>query len=179
GGTPALAACANANRRAINPLTGEILTNTNLVSSFVPGVGDKLNGIVLGTDPNYPKGFKDPAPIHWEPRFGFAWSLSEKDKTVLRAHGGVYHSSRTGGSLGSTSGNPPFQRGVAIDFGNMDNLINLIGTSLERTTALGALERHAKTPTIYNFSLGIQQDIGFKTILEVSYVGSLSRHLGE
>jgi hypothetical protein len=35
------------------------------------------------------------------------------------------------------------------------------------------------TPTIYNFSMGIQQEIGFKTILEVSYVGSLARHLGE
>src|SRR5262249_10502634 len=27
--------------------------------------------------------------------------------------------------------------------------------------------------------LGIQQDIGFKTIVEISYVGSLARHLGE
>jgi len=31
----------------------------------------------------------------------------------------------------------------------------------------------------YNFSAGVQRDIGFKTVMEVSYVGSLSRHLGE
>ena len=44
---------------------------------------------------------------------------------------------------------------------------------------LNAVEIHTKTPTIYNFSMGIQQDIGYGTILEVSYVGSLARHLGE
>ena len=29
-----------------------------------------------------------------------------------------------------------------------------------------------KTPTVYNYSLGIQQDIGYGTIVEISYVGS-------
>ena len=29
----------------------------------------------------------------------------------------------------------------------------------------------------YNFSLGVQRDIGFNTVLDVAYVGSLARHL--
>jgi Carboxypeptidase regulatory-like domain/TonB-dependent Receptor Plug Domain len=181
-GTPPIGtACANANRRAINPLTGEIFSNIALVGSFVPGTGDLLNGLVLGTDPAIPRGFKDPAPIQWEPRIGLAWSLSESGKTVLRTHVGVYHSSRVGGGTtgGNLVGNPPFQRGVTIDFGTIDNLPNLIGTALQRPSGLNAVEVYSKTPTIYNFSLGIQQDIGFKSILEISYVGSLARHLGE
>ncbi|HKC87085.1 MAG TPA: hypothetical protein VKG02_13960, partial [Blastocatellia bacterium] len=32
-------------------------------------------------------------------------------------------------------------------------------------------------PTIYSMSLGVQHDIGFKTVVDVSYVGTLSRHL--
>jgi hypothetical protein len=32
-------------------------------------------------------------------------------------------------------------------------------------------------PTTYNYSFGIQQDLGFKTMLDVAYVGSVSRHL--
>jgi hypothetical protein len=32
-------------------------------------------------------------------------------------------------------------------------------------------------PTVYSASLGIQRDIGFKTIVDVSYVGTFSRHL--
>jgi hypothetical protein len=175
------ATCSNANRRAINPLTGETSTNLALVGSFVPGTGDRLNGIMMGADPTAPRGLKDPAPIQWEPRVGFAWNLFESGKTVLRAHGGVYHSSRVGGGTtgGNLVNNPPFQQNVTIDFGTIDNLPNLIGTALERPTGVNAVEIHSKTPTVYNFSLGIQQDIGFKTILEVSYVGSLARHLGE
>ncbi len=181
GGTPATSACATANRRALNPVTGELSTNIALVGAFVPGTGDKLNGVAVGTDPNVPHGFKDPAPIQWEPRFGFAFDIFGTGKTVLRAHGGVYHSSRTGGGTtgGNLVSNPPFQRSVTIDFGTIDNLPNLVGTALERPTSLNAVEVHTKTPTIYNFSIGVQQDIGHGTILEVSYVGSLARHLGE
>jgi hypothetical protein len=181
GGTPATSACANANRRALNPVTGALSTNTALVGTFVPGTGDKLNGIAAGTDPNVPHGFKDPAPIQWEPRFGFAWDVFGSGRTVLRAHGGVYHSSRSGGGTtgGNLVGNPPFQRSVTIDFGTIDNLTNLVSTALERPSALNAVEVHTKTPTVYNFSMGIQQDMGYGTILEVSYVGSLARHLGE
>lgn len=181
GGTPATTSCATANRRAQNPVTGQLLTNTNLVGTFVPGVGDKLNGVAVGTDAGVPRGFKRPAPIQFEPRFGFAWDLFGRGKTVLRAHGGVYHSSRTGGGTtgGNLVSNPPYQRNVTIDYGTIDNLASLVGTALERPTGLNAVEVITKTPTIYNFSLGIQQDIGFKTLLEVSYVGSVARHLGE
>jgi Carboxypeptidase regulatory-like domain/TonB-dependent Receptor Plug Domain len=181
-GMPAFGtSCPNDNRRAINPLTGEVFKNLALVGTFVPGTGDMLNGIVMATDPAIPRGLKDPAPIQWEPRIGFAWSLFESGKTVLRTNVGVYHSSRVGGGTtgGNLVGNPPFQRNVTIDFGNIDNLANLLGTALQRTSGLNAVEVHAKTPTIYNFTLGIQQDIGLKSILEISYVGSLARHLGE
>src|SRR5262249_9951048 len=53
GGTPATTACSNANRRAVdprnlpNPTAAQLLTNTNLVGTFVPGTGDPLNGLVL------------------------------------------------------------------------------------------------------------------------------------
>lgn len=182
GGTPAAGTvCANANRRAQNPVTGELLTNVNLVGTFVPGVGDLLNGLAQGTDPAVPRGFKEPAPIQWEPRIGVAWDLTGKGRTVLRTMVGVYHSSRVGGGTtgGNLVSNPPYQRNVTIDYGSIDNLVNLIQTSLDRPTALNAVEVRTKTPTIYNYSLGVQQDIGFKTIVEISYVGSLARHLGE
>jgi Carboxypeptidase regulatory-like domain len=178
----ATTSCPNSNRRAIDPRNPSALSNnTNLVGSFVSGTGDKLNGIAVGINPNVPHGFKDPAPIQWEPRFGFALDIFGSGKTVLRAHGGVYHSTRTGGGTtgGNLVSNPPFQRNVTIDFGTIDKLADLVSTATERPAGINAVEIHTKTPTIYNFSMGIQQDIGYGTILEVSYVGSLARHLGE
>jgi hypothetical protein len=40
-----------------------------------------------------------------------------------------------------------------------------------------AHDRDPVTPSVYNYSFGIQQGIGFNTILDVSYVGNVARHL--
>jgi hypothetical protein len=181
GGTPATSSCSSSNRRAMDPRTGELFKNTNLVGTFVPGTGDPNNGLVLADDPTVPRGFKDLQPIDWEPRVGFAWDMFASGKTVLRAMAGVYHSPRTGGGTtgGNLVNNQPFQRTLTINFGNIDNLVNLVDTALFSPSSINAVETHSHTPTTYNFALGIQQDLGLKTVMEVSYVGSLARHLGE
>ena len=177
------AACPTANRRAFDPRTPTVfLTNVNLVGTFVPNTGDLANGMVLATDPSATPGFRQTKKLDWEPRLGFAWDVFGKNKTILRAMGGVYHSPRVGGGTGGASalgGNPPLQRSYSISFGNVDNLLNLIGGALNSPSTVAALEVKSKTPANYNYSLGIQQDIGFKTVVEVTYVGSQSRHLGE
>ncbi|HYJ87981.1 MAG TPA: hypothetical protein VEW46_18085 [Pyrinomonadaceae bacterium] len=189
-GIPALGtACSAANSRAVDPRnranpTPAQLLPANLVRSFVPGTGDLLNGIVLNGDPTTPKGFRHTAPVDWEPRLGIAWDIKGKGQTVLRAMGGVYHAPRIGGGTGgagasSLGANPPQQRTFTVNFGNIDQIPSLLPGALNFPTALRALEIDSKTPTVYNFQLGVQQDIGFKTILEASYVGSLARHLGE
>ncbi len=182
------ASCATANRRAVdprnlpNPTAAQLLTNTNLVGTLVPGTGDLANGMVLATDPAAPRGFRKTKSIDWEPRVGLAWDVFGKGKTVLRAMGGVYHAPRVGGGTGGASslgGNPPLQRSFSINFGNIDNLLNLIGGALNAPSGVAAVEVNSKTPTTYNFTLGVQHDIGFKTVVEVAYVGSFTRHLGE
>src|SRR5262249_14105981 len=168
--------------RITNPTNSQLLSGT-FAGTFIPGTGDPLNGIIQGTDPRVPKGFRKEQPINWEPRIGFAWDLTGAGKTVLRGMGGVYHAYRPGGGTtgGNLVSNPPFQRGLTIPgtaSNTVNDLVNLppnpVGPS-----SINAVETHSQTPTIYNFSLGIQQDIGFKTVMEISYVGSQMRHLGE
>jgi len=182
GGNPATAACSTANRRAMDPRNGQLLTNTNLVGTFVPGTGDLANGMVLASDPSAPSGFRKTRAVDFEPRVGMAWDIFGRGKTVLRMMGGLYHAPRVGGGTGGASslgGNPPLQRTFTVNFGNIDNLVNLASTALNSPSGVSAVEVHSHTPTTYNFTVGIQQNVGFKTVLEVSYVGSLTRHLGQ
>jgi hypothetical protein len=101
--------------------------------------------------------------------------------TVLRVQAGVYHAPRVGGGTtgGNLVNNPPANRSFSIDFGNINQLQNLTGTAITRPSSVNAVEVDSHTPTIYNFTFGVQREIGFKTVLEVSYVGSFARHLGQ
>ena len=62
---------------AFDPVTGVTLPNV-FVGTFVPGTGDRYNGMVSNADPNYPKGFRDNQGIEPEPRLGLAWDLTER-----------------------------------------------------------------------------------------------------
>jgi len=186
-GIPAFGtACAANSQFAVDPRianpTGANLLNRNLVRAIIPGSGDPLNGLALPSDPTSPRGYRETKPVDFEPRVGFAWDLFGDGKTVLRAMGGVYHMPRVGGGTGGASslgGNPPQQRTFQIFNGNIDTLTGLVDTAALYPVSLSALEVHSKTPTTYNLSFGVQRDIGFKTVLEVSYVGAFARHLGE
>ena len=196
-GVPALGtACATNNQRAIdprvlaalppntNPTNAQLLART-LVRAYVPGTGSVTNGLAVNGEPGTPSGFRETPPVDWEPRVGFAWDIFGKGETVLRAMGGVYHSPRVGGGTtgGNLVGNPPFQRTLTFRNGNINDLGQFFALVDQNQTlfptALNAVEQDSRTPTVYNFSLGVQQDIGFGTVLEVSYVGSLARHLGQ
>ena len=122
-----------------------------------------------------PRAYRHTAPIDFEPRVGFAWDIFGKGKTFLRGMGGIYHTPRVGGGTGGASSlgnNPPQQRTFQILNGNIDNLTNLVGTAALYPGGLSVRSRcNSNTPTTYNFSFGVQQDIGFKTVVEVSYVG--------
>ncbi len=187
GGTPAVGtACAAANQFAIDPREASnaspTLFNKNLVRAVIPGSGDTLDGLALPTDSTTPLGYRHTAPVDFEPRVGFAFDIFGTGKTVLRAMGGVYHAPRIGGGTGGASSlgnNPPQQRTFQILNGNIDQLASLTNTAALFPVTISALEVNSQTPTSYNTSFGVQQDIGFKTVLEVSYVGSLTRHLGQ
>ncbi|MCI0718090.1 MAG: carboxypeptidase-like regulatory domain-containing protein [Acidobacteria bacterium] len=167
---------AQGRRVAQHPVTGQFFP-TAYIGAFVPDVGTLYQGTALSTDPSYPGSFQTGEPVQASPRFGFAYDLFGDGKTAIRGGFGVNKLTNPtyGGASGRTIFNAPSQLNPQIFYGNMDTLLSSASVQFPGNT--GAFERDFKTPSAYNFSLGIQREIGFNTVLDVSYVGNLARHL--
>jgi hypothetical protein len=112
-----------------------------------------------------------------EPRLGVAWDVTGKGKTALHAGVGLFHNSTvTARSMDASAANPPAVNSPQIVYATMDTLLSTGAFSL-RPSSVNALERDAKTPSTYQWSLGLQQDIGWGTVVDVTYVGWVGRHM--
>lgn len=168
--------------------------------SIVPGTGDPYNGLVLPGDgwpdaakgriPQYddpafkamfrgvPRGFNPLRKTNFQPRFSLAWDVFGNGKLAVRTGAGVFHGvtgiAYSGWYLGAR---PPLTGTTAISNGFADNPASGIPNTTRFPIDAGSLPTDYKTPTMYNYSFGIQALLPYKTQLDVSYVGNSGRHL--
>jgi hypothetical protein len=171
-------AVVNGQNVGLDPATGQTVPNV-FVGTFVPGTGDRYNGMVSNSDPNYPKGFRDSQGVEPEPRLGVAWDITNDSKTALHASVGLYHNPHVNANgLDAMARNPPAQNTPSIFFGTMDTLlaVGAQGAFSNRPSDVFGVQRDAKTPKSYNYSIGIQREIGWGTVLDVTYAGFQMRN---
>ncbi|HYT67040.1 MAG TPA: carboxypeptidase-like regulatory domain-containing protein [Vicinamibacterales bacterium] len=162
-------------RLALNPVTGQTAPAV-LIGALVPGTGDPNNGLVLGSDSSYPKGFRNQAPVLVEPRVGFSFDPTGRAKTAFHGSFGIFHNTRVSGNVNwQASRNPPLQLNSQIFYGTMNTLLQSTGSVFPSTVQ--GFDQEIQTPTLYSYSSGFQHDIGWNTVVDVAYVGSQTRHL--
>jgi hypothetical protein len=158
-------------RVAVNPLTGEKL-NLAFIGAFVPGTGDVANGYVTTRDGDYPAGFYEKSGEMFQPRFGFAFDVFGDGKTAVRGGFGLMNQLVT---YEPRNAGPPISFEPTVYNQSLDTFLNSEGV-LSPGNAISH-DRNFKAPGIYNMSLGIQHNVGFGTVLDVRYVGTLVRNL--
>jgi hypothetical protein len=164
-------------RRARNPVTGET-SPAFLIGSIVPGVGSISNGIVRAGRNGVPRGLIDSQGPQWGPRLGLAYAMN--DKTVLRLGGGAFYERVSTASIGYTTNyltSPPEVQLSQIFYGNLATIGSASGVAFP--LQITQLSKDGHLPTTYNFSAGIQRQLPLDILLDVSYVGTQSRHLTE
>jgi hypothetical protein len=166
----------NGKRVGVHPVTGEYYAASQ-IGGIAPGTGDPFNGMVVpGAGVDYPRSLVDTRGIQWGPRFGFAYDVFGDGKTAIRGGLGMFYNRLFMGAFSNALvGQPPLLQNPLITYGELSNLLGSSG--LDYPAAVFGADRQGKLPTVTNYSLTIQRDIGFSTVLDFGYVGSIGRHL--
>jgi hypothetical protein len=159
--------------------------------------GNRLNGLVragngvpadqLGRVPNgnspgvlavpagAPRGFYDVENL-FAPRFGFSYSPFKDDRTAIRGGIGLFYDKPEGNIIFSQLNIPPFIQSSTFQNGNISNPS---GGAAGAASLLGvsAIDPHLKIARTTSYSLGVQREMPWGVLMEVSYVGNEQRHI--
>ncbi|MEO7272710.1 MAG: carboxypeptidase regulatory-like domain-containing protein [Vicinamibacterales bacterium] len=183
GGSPLLyqPALIGGQQRAVNPVTGEVRPYI-YVGGFVPGTGNLYNGMVTQDEwGNYGTGFRQSQGVEPEGRAGLAWDITGSGKTSLHASLGRYHNPFVNANgLDNLARNPPAQSNPILRYSTIDQMLTPEGAAAFDTRPSGGvlgLQHDAPTPKSLNFSIGVQREVGWGTVLDVTYAGSRTRNI--
>jgi hypothetical protein len=158
----------------------------NRLSNFLPD-----QGLVQVGEPGLNRLY-EPDYNNFAPRFGFAYDLAGRGRTILRGGYGIYYDTPSqdyfllqgfqNGGPGSPALNPlpglgvfnlTFPAGASIPFGSDVPVFGTATGGLPTSNiALFGVDRNLRTPYIQNYNLNLQQELRTGTVVQAAYVGS-------
>jgi hypothetical protein len=159
-----------------------------VTGAVVAGSGDPYNGVVLpgdtwpdearqqldvAQDPAFdrlfrglPRGFSDTHANVFEPRLGVSWQAD--NQTIVKAGAGVFHTRLTLNDSTLLGGNPPVQVKVGVSNGSADSPGGGEGNSFP--LVMTSQDRVFKHPTAYELHAGVQRELPYGFVADVTYL---------
>ena len=151
-----------------DPVTGLELSPAS-IGQFASGVAP-FQGMTV-----YNEHLQNTPGIQVAPRLGFAWDVFGSARTAVRGGVGVFYDRFNDDQVLIHRELPPNTvTRQAFNTTIADLLASPFRVSPPGVTSI---QRDFRPPTVYNWSLGIQQNVGFGTVLDVAYVGNVGRRL--
>ena len=185
---PSLWVPANA-AQFTSPTSGALNTNgpgfTTVSGTSLPTVRFYMNGIGLAGRNGIPQGLTDNHNLNFAPRLGFAYDLMGNQKTILRGGAGMFYERNAGNEEYNAGANVPFSNSASTNFVYTDNpavsYANGQSAGLAPTTPQGftGVQKTLPISTVYQYNLGIQQQLKNNVVATLAYVGNNSAHLSQ
>jgi hypothetical protein len=179
---------------------GPYTDTKNRFRNLVLGSGDTYaqrlaNGIVDVTSQGWPTD-----KLNFAPRFGLAWDIGGRGKNVLRAGYGISYDRMATVQTATYRTNPPLAAsanlgqayGTTFTYSLGDPSKPYLGYPVDASLKVGldahngikgvrvniaAIDPNFNNPYAHNWFLGIQRQFPWKTVVEVSWIGSAGHHL--
>jgi hypothetical protein len=175
--------CSGNDRRGMDPAlvgtaapTAANTVEGRFIGRVVPGT-NRFNGAYKAGE-GINDSMQSGNAFRVSPRFGFVFDVTGRGTTIVRGGTGIFYDRAQGNMVFGNITNAPGMLQSQLQWGRLQDMGGS-STSSDPDTVLNMapIAYDFKTPTVYAWNIGVQQKLPKGVMLDVSYVGSISRNL--